>query len=565
MMTPTDPSPSERGSPVAALVSNQVPVAGLGVPPRMQRDVPLNGKSLQPDSEKPLCVPISPLAECFSSRLRSTFADVTLGGAVVEANGYERADAPIVVLQNFIPSLREPGGMPLQIAPEPDYDKCTNHLSVPSLGPNEVALTTPLPEGLIEYYMDRGLLSSGDKVVSVSVDDSSLACRGFPHFDPLSLAVSEKTDLGKGFFVSAFTSRFVRSQAEQLGLTPVQMSDSFITNDKVGFGMWAEYFGYTPCPRVVVKSVSDVERAAQQFKNSPVWVKFSHAFGGDLLFKCEPPLRPTEILGCIERMYKAVSIASQVNQYGGVSLDELWPPGDVAPRCGGIVIEQDARYMGSRTSPGTILCTGSNLMEVRNDGSSIVRGYFEQIMGPAGEFLGSAAFDPMERFGPSMKGELDRQFDAIGRYCDEKLQLRGLVGVDFMIIEDSNGDVRPVMVELNGRPPVSAFSHIVGTQKLKAPYWISRYVWAHNYVESASDFEELVTVGRTNYARSSWMTGAVIPMCLSTVSTHGSHGKNRVVSPSERAQVLVVGESKSHCEEILGVLSKNNRIRFSPK
>jgi hypothetical protein len=499
----------------------------------------------------------------FSKALRANFSEVSIGGTVVQANGYDCGDTPIVVVQNFIPSLREPGGMPIQINPGPHADKSLNHLSVPSLADNEIALTTPLPLGMLEYYEERGLLASRDRVISVPVDDSSVAHHGFPHFDPLSLAVSRRLELGGVFFVSAFTSRFIRSQAEQLGLKPVQMSDSFITNDKVGFGMWSEYYGYSACPRIVVTSANDVERAASRFRNSPVWVKFSHAFGGDLLFKCEAPLNSSQILGCIERMYKAVGLASKVNQYGGMSMDELWAPGDIAPRCGGIVIEQDARYMRSQSSPGKVLCTGSNLMEVHSDGSCRVKGYFEQIIGAAGEFLGSAAFDPLERFGPCMKAELDRQFGAIGRYCDERLQLQGIVGIDFMIIEDSNGEIRPVMIELNGRPPVSAFSHIVGTQKLSAPYWVSRCVSGPSTLESAGDFERLVTVGSTNYARTDWKTGAVIPMCLATVSNHGDNGSTSVLSPSPRAQVLVAGESQAHCDEIFKLLERHKGVRFN--
>ena len=45
---------------------------------------------------------------------------VKLGESVVRANGYEINERPIVVVQNFLPSLRSKGGFPIQIDSEPD-------------------------------------------------------------------------------------------------------------------------------------------------------------------------------------------------------------------------------------------------------------------------------------------------------------------------------------------------------------------------------------------------------------------------------------------------------------
>ncbi len=512
------------------------------------------------------CEPLesaNPVPRSLGDRPSFSLGEIRLGDTVVRANGHLPNDKPIVVVQNFLPSLRESGGFPIQIDAVPDDNKSTNHLAVPCLGDNEVALTTTLAEGLVDYYVERGLIASAGQVVSFNGRLNRLRSMGFPHFDPVSLALQDRAPLGGGYFVSAFTSPYIREQARQLGLAPVQVSDSFETNDKIGFGAFAERYGYSCCPRVALNSPNDIDVAVTRFRDTPAWVKFSHAFGGDLLAKVEAPVTARKIVEVIDRMFRAVETATRVNSYGGHNLESIWPMGELLPRCGGIVVEQDARHIGGFITPGRVLSTGSNLMQVNHDGTSSVRGYFEQIIGPAGDFWGSCAFDPIERFGACVKADLDRQFRAIARYCREQLRLFGLVGVDFMIVERPDGEVRAVMIELNGRPPISACSHIVGTEKLKAPFWVSRYMLAPNNLESVHDFEETVTVGGRNLARSSPAEGAVVPMYLASVAHQHEDGRSEVLIKKNWGQILVAGESREHCAEIFRALEQDKGVRFT--
>lgn len=493
----------------------------------------------------------------------SHLKQVRLGGSVVEANGYELNDLSVVVVQNFLPSLRSKGGLPLQIDPGPDDNKSTNHLAVPCLASNERALTTTLPPRLDEYYVEVGLIDSKDQVISVNGELGPRRFIGFPHFDPVSLAIKQRLELEPSYFTSAFTSDYIRGQARDLGLRPVQQSDSYLTNDKIGFAAHASAYGYSCCPHVALKTAEDIDTAAQLFQGKPVWIKYSHAFGGDLLMKVESPLSAQKLCTAVGRMYRSVSQAAQVNDYGGATIDTLWPFDSLLPRCGGISVELDARYIDGFQTPGRVLCTGSNLMEIRSDGASRVRGYFEQIIGPTGDFWGSCAFDPLEKFGPFMKEELDRQFMAIARYAAEQLNLFGLVGVDFMVVERPDGEIRPVMIELNGRPPISACSHIVGSEKLQAPFWVSRYMWAPSNLESAADFEQVVTVNGKNRARTDVNDGVVVPMYLASVSHRDPTGKSSVVISKNWAQVLVAGEDKKHCEEIFSELQRDQGVSFT--
>jgi hypothetical protein len=478
-----------------------------------------------------------------------------LGESVVRANGFQLDGRPVVVAQNFLPSLRTQGGFPLQIDPVPDDNKSTNHLAVPCLGPQEVALTTTLLPGLLDYYVERGLLSSREQVISFNGDSKNSQNSGFPHFDPLSLALKSENVLQGGYFVSAFSSEFVREQATRLGLVPVQRSDSYETNDKIGFSQAADEYGFTCCPGIALKSSIDILNAAERFRDSSVWVKYSHAFGGDLLSQVKAPVSVGNILSAISTVADSIRQAAEVNDYQGVTFEDLWPEGSLIPQCGGFLIEQDARHLNPQR-PGKVLSTGSNLMLVHKGGKTSIKAYFQQIVGPSGDFWGSSALNVEESFGQELRNELDRQCRAIGRYCDRALGLNGLVGVDFMIIQDHDGRVRPVMIELNGRPPISACSHIVGTEKLRAPFWISRYMWTPRPLEHAQQFEELVTIDGKNFARTAPTVGSVIPMYLASVTHRHENGQQEIVTKKNWGQILVAGQSQGHCMEIFEKLKR---------
>jgi hypothetical protein len=253
-------------------------------------------------------------------------------------------------------------------------------------------------------------------------------------------------------------------------------------------------------------------------------------------------------------MKSSIREAATVNDYQGVTSDDLWPQGAHLPQCGGILIEQDACHLDPKR-PGKVLSTGSNLMLIHKGGQTDIKGYFQQIIGPAGDFWGSSALDIEQTFGREIKQQLDRQCRAIGRYCDEQLGLNGLVGVDFMIIQAHDGTVSPVMIELNGRPPISACSHIVGTEKLRAPFWISRYMWAPQPLEDAQQFEECVTIDGKNFARTDPTEGSVIPMYLASVTHRHDNGREEIVTKKNWGQILVAGQSQEHCMEIFDKLS----------
>lgn len=483
--------------------------------------------------------------------------DVSLGGTVVEANGYQKDDRPIVVTQNFLPSLQHRGGLPVQIDADPDDNKSTNHIAVPCLRTGEIALTTTLADGLEQYYRDYGLLEKDARLITFNGRVNAGRSTGFPHFDPLSLAVENKCQFDRGYFVSTFTSPFIREQAVGMGLLPVQTSDSSQTNDKIAFGESAARYGYSVCPRVVLRGESDIMKAAREFADSPVWVKFSHAFGGDLLFKVEKPVSEEKIARAIGQIHKSVKQSMLVNQYDGATLEDVWPSHDLLPKFGGICVEQDARYIGSSCVPGEVVVNGSNLMQVNHDGSCVIHGYFRQIVSPAGEFLGSCSFDPLQQFGVTIANELDSQFRGIARYCHEELNLHGLVGVDFMLIEGPDSRLSTVMIELNGRPPISACSHIIGTEKLGAQFWVSKYVWAPQPLTSARDFEQLTFDGQNFLSRTSPTEGVIVPMYIASVFNRLSNGCTEVIIPKRWGQVLVAGESLEHCQELFKVLERN--------
>jgi hypothetical protein len=494
---------------------------------------------------------------------------LSLGRSVLAAHGINLKNEPVVVVQNFIPGMTTDQRfgdrpVPVQVDPLPNDNKSTNHLAVPSLQDGEIAITTTLAPGLEEYYRTRGLIPDTAKIISFDGEaGASYARTGYPHFDPLSLAERQGYRFDGEYFVSAFTSEAMREQAMRLGLRPIQMSDSSLTNDKVDFNLKSSQYGYRCSPATIIRNEDDIRTALDANRGAPVWIKFSRSFGGDLLQQAAAGATVDDIKQQLCKMRRSFELAASSNDYGRITTEDLWPESSLVPAYGGVLIERDARYLDRTGVQGDVLVNGSNLMQVTADGQCVVKAMFRQLVGKNGDFLGSTSFDPVAELGSAVSEELHRQFQLIGEYCREELKLYGLVGVDFMVVEGADGRIRVVMIELNGRPPLSACSYIMGSEKLRAPFWMNKAVWAPNAIASAADFEALTFDGTKYLSRTSVEEGAIIPMYIASVFRTSRSGIKELVIPKTWMQVLVAGEDQAHCESLLAVLARNG-VKFSP-
>ncbi len=485
---------------------------------------------------------------------------ISLGNSVAICHGASSNDATIVVTQNFLPPLRDKGGLHVQVDGDCTESFPLNFLAIPCAGSGEVPLTlTPQP-GLLEYFHDIELIAPDQETLHVSPGANSRTT--YPSHDPLSLVSSSHSfpsHLRGASFVSAFTSNFVRAQAEALGLNTPQTSDSFQTNDKRAFREAASRFGFSVAAGLELHSWNDVQVACSTFQDTPVWMKFSHAFGGsNLLTRIESPLTAEKLISARDMIRGTAQKAATKSQAGLSVMNRVWPDSSFGPSEYALVLEQDLGMLGE------IVAIGSNLMTIANDGSHKTQAHFRQMISPTGEFLGSMIFSPKNELGTEIAAELEIQFGRIARYASEELSLFGIVGVDFMIIKSHEDDkLRAVMIELNGRPPISACSYIVGTQKLQAPAWISQYMWSPRPLNTVEDFEDLVNVGGANYSRGSSVdSGIVVPMHLSSLFRENSKGDLSLKVESNWAQVLIAGSSPEHCAQIQEALKRNSGVSF---
>lgn len=496
--------------------------------------------------------------------LGKTVVECHRGSSIDQGNG-SSLDSGVVICQNFLPPLVEEDGVkyPVQIDGDPIENASLNFLALPCAVDNEIPITLTTQPGLTDYYRQIGLVSPD--LVHHEVSPRPGATPSYSTHDPLSRALAETKwsdlsfELGDLNFVSAFTSENVRAQAAELGLVTIQTSNSFATNDKRAFREAASRYDFVVAPGCEVTDYSQLDHICTIYKDSPIWIKFSHAFGGsDLLAKINTPLTPQKIAAERDKIRQVVDRSLIQNSELGLNIDQMWPADSFSPDHYALTVEQDLAAFGK------IVAVGSNLMTIDHNGRSSTEAYFQQVVAPNGDFMGSMICNPEEVWGAAVKSELDHQFQEIARYAADELSMYGIVGVDFIIVRSKHdGTLIPFMLELNARPPISACSYIVGTTKLEAPAWISRYVWAKSGpLNTMADFEDMVTVDGNNYARTeSTDKGMIIPMHLSSLYEDRRIG--RTLNHAQNwAQILIAGSSVGHCLELQRKLGDRQGVSF---
>lgn len=513
---------------------------------------PALARRVHPDPQAP--------AKIETEQVHTSDSPLSLGHSVVAHNGFDPCNARTVVSHNFIPGLNHQGGLPIHLDPEPDYNKASSLLALPCLHKNEDCLTFPPQPGLVDYYKDIGLLHPDhNRIHVVWPDQERFRAGDYSSFEPLNMAHAQGLSFSDDYFVSAFTSPLIRENAVSIGLTPVQKSDSFDTNNKAAFRNAATKYGFKVLPGVELHSLADVMLAVEKFHNSPTWIKFSHSFGGDLVIPLQAPLTYEKLFNARQVIRNEVKKGLEFSGLENLTLAEFWPKNSFSPSWCSLLIEKDASCCGD------IMVNGSNVMTVAKDGSVSVLGYFKQLT-KNGMFQGSLAFDPAAEFGDIAKSDLEEQFRRIGVYCAEELKIHGVVGIDFMLLKSRNSQnarLQPVIIELNGRPPVSACSHIVA-DKIGATHWISRDVAAPFNLNTCSDFEDAVTVNGHNYARGNPEAGMVLPIMLNSLYGKTELGEPIVLSSSRTVKILIAAKSQQACSEILTDLERENGLDLNP-
>jgi hypothetical protein len=132
-----------------------------------------------------------------------------------------------------------------------------------------------------------------------------------------------------------------------------------------------------------------------------------------------------------------------------------------------------------------------------------------------------------------------------------------------MLVERADGSLEPRIIELNGRPPVSA-SAVMAAEKLHAPAWINCNVWAPTSLNTTAEFEELMTLGDINYARTSPQEGLVFPLAYRALYSLEENGEKKLFHESKSARILICGDSMEQCEALLHRLVTEKGIKLQP-
>lgn len=475
-----------------------------------------------------------------------SFIDLSLASAALQAHGLPPTD-PVVVCHNYTAAGSKDGTtVPFHISPTPRLDFPMSYLAVTSARPYEHVLSLTLQPGVLDYFRQIGIVSPNTIVHEVNPERSADGLLGFPFTDALTQARKQGVSLPQGSsFVTTFPSQLARENALALGLQPIQRSDPALTNNKGLLRLFSKFYNYEVAPGVSLLSNDDISRAVTLFEGTDkAWLKLAHGAGGDLVLPITGPITEEKITAGRDSLYRSVQEAFQRSDYGAGALERFWPADSFAPRLSVITIEKDIGRMGK------ILGNFSNSMLVHSNGTCETLAYYSQIIGHKGEFLGSAPVT----LTPSIQTCVEKETDKIGQLC-RGLNLYGLVGVDFFLIQDEKGAIRPIIIEMNGRPSSSLNTHLVAT-KLGAPYWINIDLHSSRELNTLEDFERHFAQSPIKYPRSSLSEGMVVPLSFSSMYVKEGDSYS-LVHPDRKVRVMIASDqSQEHCLDILAELSQ---------
>lgn len=457
----------------------------------------------------------------------------------------------------FLPEEGRARVMPLYVDPTPLDSWAISQLVLMTAQKDEIALVPRPIDGAYEYGLREGLIAPGQVV---PLDLTPARGHTSEDLDLLRLAAklpsSVRETLEGKAFVSAFSTPFIRERAKKLGLSPIQKGDSVFADDKRSLLRNAAEYGIATCPHVEVTDNFKFNCVPRYFSRYGAWLKLSQAMGGCGIVHLKPGFGEEELLQGLQVLRKDViagMVASKAFTKGSAA--RIWPEGARAPTHYGVTLEVDASMFGTK------LLTGSSVLSIDESGRQVTSAYFQQMLTDQGEFLGSGLLDVTARFGPKVLSILQDQSARIAKLCAEKLNFAGVCGIDFIVLETKEGELEVRIIELNARPPISATSFILGSQKLKATAWRAPYLISRAPLVAMDQLEELLTINGKNLTRSDPDSGRITPLHFGTICTR-KRETTKVVRPSHWCQVLVSAASDAETAALIEKVQAGGEVRF---
>jgi hypothetical protein len=500
---------------------------------------------------------------------------------------------PPISLGNWIPAPHSAGheeqAPPFHV-PDPAGDAYLAGLNVAALDVGEAALSPRLMPGWVEHLQTIGILPPDAvihevdfNVVEVPVVESGHAVSklaGYPHTDILSQAAAQGVRFEAGQLVSAtFPTPFVQGQIEKLGGTLIQGSDASRTNNKHEFRQAATRYGFSVFPGASVSSEAELLAHVEELRAKSDEVR---AFGRDLKYiarlkdPCssggdgvrgvESPISEAGLRHALDGILGGIERSYHLAEYADRSMAFRWQNGRTGSFPRPLVLEHDAATVGD------VLFNGSFMVEIHDDGRYAVPRYFGQKTDREGSFRGGYTIDPnssqwSSTFTESVQELLARSIDGVVRYWHGELGVRGMAGVDFMLVRRyEDGAVVPYLFDPNVRPTINSISSVVARKVERAfgfPAWENINGWAANDLTSMSDFEELLNLGGELDLYRGCKYGIVVPIAHRAMFARGENGEVSCIRPACSAKFLIAAPNEEMVEKISNLLAQRRGLRYS--
>jgi hypothetical protein len=474
--------------------------------------------------------------------------------------------------------------------PDPAGDAYLAGLNVAALDEGEEAISPRLMPGWVEHLQKVGVVPHDAVVHEVdfnvvevlSIEQSEPARRlaGFPHTDILSRAEAQGVRLKPGQLVSAtFPTPFVRDQVTKLGGVLVQDSDTSHTNNKHEFRQAAGQYGFSVFPGVSVSSEAElihqtrklslIYEHARSLGANPKYVarlKDPCSSGGDGVRGIEAPGSEEATRSALEGILSGIERSYQLAEYGDRSMALRWRDARKSSFPYPLVLEHDA------TMVGEVLFNGSFMVEIHDDGRYAVPRYFGQKTDREGSFRGGYTIDKTSPRWSNVFTEkadqlLAESIDGVVRYWHGELGVRGMAGVDFMLVRRyEDGAIVPYLFDPNVRPTINSISNaIAGKVERTTGFtaWENINGWAPTELSSMSDFESLLNLGDGRDFYRGCEYGIVVPIAHRSMYSKNDDGSVSCVRPTCAAKFLIAANNEADVETISRLLADRRGLRYS--
>jgi len=500
---------------------------------------------------------------------------------------------PPVSIGNWIPAPHGANGAkhaPPFHVPDPAGDAYLAGLNVAALDQGEEAISPRLMPGWLEHLQAIGVVPHDAVVHEVDFNvvevpsfengESVRKLAGFPHTDILSQAANQGVRLKPGQLVSAtFPTPYVREQVEKLGGALVQESDTARTNNKHEFRQAAGRYGFSVFPGISVSSEAELLEHLEELRRvdeyalscgaNPKYLarlKDPCSSGGDGVRGIEAPLSVTGMRAALDGLLDGIQRSYHLADYGDRSMMFQWRASREGQFPYPLVLEHDAATVGE------VLFNGSFMVEIHDDGRYAVPRYFGQRTDREGSFRGGYTIDHTspqwsEVFTDAANELLDSSIDGVVQYWHGELGVRGMAGVDFMLVRRyEDGEIVPYLFDPNVRPTINSISNAIAHKVERATgfsAWENMNGWSQTPLTSMEDFESLLNLGPGLDFYRGCEYGIVVPIAHRSMFARDEDGSISCVRPTCAAKFLIAAKDEASVETISKLLADRRGLRYS--